>query len=186
MFGFIVGTLCLIGLVKVLRRSHGYGCGGYGHHGQWHGCGPGFGSGGHGTHGMGRRWALRWLFERLETMPGQERAILQALDRLTENRALFRDELRQSRADVARAIEGGLIEDGTLEETFARHDRLVAQVRVSIVEALKQITEVLDERQRKELAAILGRGGLWGMGMGMGGGGPWAPSGGPGPYRGWM
>jgi hypothetical protein len=105
-------------------------------------------------------------------MPGQERAILQALDRLADNRALVQGELKQTRADLAHAIELGLIDDGTLEETFARHDRLLAQLRVSIVEALKTATETLDERQRKELAAILGRGG-WG-------GGPWS-----GPYRTW-
>ena len=152
MFGFIVGTACLIGLIKVLRAGHGWG-GGCGYH-----RGMGYGPGGHhhrgwgAGRGFGRRWALRWLFERLETMPGQERAILQALDCLSESRAMVRDELKQTRIDVARAIESGLIEDATLEETFARHDRALAQLRVSIVEALKTSTEALDERQRRELA----------------------------------
>jgi hypothetical protein len=174
MFGFIVGTICLIALVKVLRAHHawGHGCG-YRRYSRWGGFQEGRGpyGGGFGRH-FGRRWALRWLFERLETMPGQERTILQALDRLSDNRALVHGEMKQTRADLARAIEMGLIDDGTLEETFARHDRLLAQLRVSIVEALKTATETLDERQRKELAAILGRGG-WAEG-------PWS-----GPYRTW-
>jgi hypothetical protein len=105
-------------------------------------------------------------------MPGQERAILQALDRLADNRAVLRDELRRTRADIARAVEIGLVDDSSLDDAFARHDRTLAQLRVSVVEALKTVTETLDERQRKELAAILGRGG-WG-------GGPWS-----GPYRAW-
>jgi hypothetical protein len=101
---------------------------------------------------------LRWLFERLETMPGQERVIVQALERLSENRALVHEELKQTRADVARAVEGGLVDDSTLDETFARHDRLQAQLRVAAVEALKTVTETLDERQRKVLASLLSRG----------------------------
>src|SRR5215475_12529685 len=93
MFGFIIGTVCLIALLKVLRRGYGYG---------WsHGCGP-CGAGYDGSHhgrfggGFGRRWMLRWLFERLETTPGQERVILQAIERLTENRAAIHEELKQS------------------------------------------------------------------------------------------
>ncbi len=171
MFGFVIGTVCLIALAKVLRRTYGHGWG--------HGCGPcgagydgshRFGRHGHGG-GFGRRWMLRWLFERLETMPGQERVILQALDRLSENRTLVRDELRQTRADIARAVEGGLIDDSTLEETFARHDRLQAQLRVVGVEALKTVTEALDERQRKVLADILSRGAAF-FPRGPGWGGP--------------
>jgi hypothetical protein len=119
---------------------------------------------------------LRWLFERLNTMPGQERAILQALDRLAESRSLLHGELKQTRADVARAIESGLVDDATMEETFARHDRALAQLRVSIVEALKTTTETLDERQRRELASIIARGGTWWRG-------DW--SGPSGPYRTW-
>lgn len=148
MFGFIIGTVCLIGLFKVLRRSRGY-------HG---GCGHGFGRGYRG--GGGPRWAFRWLFERLETTPSQERAIVEALDQLRENRRVVAEEARQTRADLAQAVAGGLIDDHTLEETFARHDRLLAQLRVSFVEALKRVTETLDERQRKQAADMLERG-LW-------------------------
>jgi hypothetical protein len=183
MFGFIVGTVCLIALVKVLRRSHGWGggcCGygGYDRYDGWRGQG-GWGGGGFGRGGMRagmHRWVLRGLFERLHTMPGQERAILTALDRLAESRAMLFSELKETRADVARAIESGLVDDATLEETFARHDRALAQLRVSIVEALKTSTEALDERQRRELASIIARGGGWGRR-------DW--SGPSGPYRTW-
>ncbi|MCL2449433.1 MAG: periplasmic heavy metal sensor [Polyangiaceae bacterium] len=159
MFGIIVGTVCLVWLIKVVGCR--YGCGGCGYRS---GCGGPHWGHRHGFRGFGRRWALRWLFERLGTMPGQERAILEALDRLSESRSMLRAELKQTRAEVARAIESGLVDDSTLEETFARHDRALAQLRVSIVEALKTTTETLDERQRRELAAVIARGGLWGRG----------------------
>jgi Spy/CpxP family protein refolding chaperone len=153
MLGFIFGTVCLIGLIKVLRRGRGWhgrwghgGYGGYGHRG--YGGPAGFGGG-------PRRWFLRSFFERLETTPGQEKAIVAALDELRENRRIVRDEAQQTRADLARAVAGGLIDDATLEETFARHDRLLAQLRVSFVEALKKATEALDERQRKQVGDML-------------------------------
>jgi Spy/CpxP family protein refolding chaperone len=114
---------------------------------------------------------MRWLFERLETTPGQEKAIVTALDELRANRAVVREELRQTRGDLGRVLEGGLVDDASLEETFARHDRLLAQLRVSFVEAMRKATEALDERQRRELARML-KGGAW-----FGGGGRWGGDG---------
>jgi Spy/CpxP family protein refolding chaperone len=153
MLGFIIGTVCLIGLIKVLRRGHGapFGHGGYG-------CGHGSLGGGRRAFG-GVRWWLRSVFERLETTPGQEKVVVSALDELRASRTAVREEMRQTRADLAQAVGGGLVDDATLEETFARHDRLLAQVRVSFVETTKKITEALDEGQRKQLARMLeGRG----------------------------
>ena len=163
MLGVIIGTVVAIGIFKAFRRHHGWG-----RHGGC--CGrAGFAEGPfegheHGWHGGGaRRWFLRSLFERLETTPGQEKAILAALDELRENRRVIRDEARQTREDIARVVSGGLVDDGSLEETFHRHDRLAAQLRVSFVEALKKVTETLDEGQRKKVARFL-EGGMprWG------------------------
>jgi Spy/CpxP family protein refolding chaperone len=150
MLGFIFGTVCLIALVKVVRRGHG-----------WRGR--------RGGRGFGGRWLLRSMFERLDTTPGQEKAILGALDQLRENKKSVREELRQTRSDVARAVRGGLVDDSSLEETFARHDRLLAQLRVSLVEAVKQITEALDERQHKQVADMLDGSGSFGCGPRFGG-----------------
>ncbi len=155
MLGLIFGTVCLIGLVKVLRRA-GYGglgyAGGCGHH-----IRPGRGVGGP------RLW-LRSMFERMGTTPGQEKAIMSALDELRSHRSAVRQEAEQTRGDLAQAISSGLIDDATLEETFARHDRLLAQARVSFVESIKKVTEALDERQRAELAKMLQRRGWFGGG----------------------
>ena len=124
MIGFILGAACAVGIAKMLRRRAWYRHFGHG------GYGPGYGSPGgfrgmRGMRGMGGggmrtpgRWALRSVFERLETTPGQERVILAALDELRENRKAVRDEAKQSRVDLAHAVEGGLIEDSTLEEAL--------------------------------------------------------------------
>lgn len=155
MLGFIIGTVCLIGLVKVLRRGRGW-------HGRWGHGGYGYDSYGNGSRGGRRRWLLRRIFERLDTTPGQEKAIVGALDELRENRRVLREEAQQTREDLARVVASGLVDDAALEETFARHDRLLAQLRVSFVEALKKASEALDERQRKQVADLLQRAGRFG------------------------
>jgi hypothetical protein len=183
MIGLFIGAVCAIGLAKMLRRRVWYGRFGYGGH-CGGGCRPvgygyeprgyrdpaderfdfdeqrGYGMGPMAFRHRGARWVLRSLFERLQTTPGQERVMLEAIDEMRSNRKALLEELRQSRADVARAIEGGLIEDSTLEEAFARQDRLLAQLRVGFVEALRKITEALDESQRKQLARQI-EGGLF-------------------------
>ncbi len=155
MIGIIIGAACAAGLFSVARRARRY------HHGTYGGCGydsgprRGFGRGG---------WLVRSLFERLDTTPGQEKAIMGALEELRENRAAVREELDQTRDDFARAVRGGVVDDTALEESFARHDRLLARLRVSLVEAVRKATEALDERQRKMLGDILegrGWGGIW-------------------------
>jgi hypothetical protein len=143
MIGFILGAVAAVGIAKVIRaRRRGMYGHGYGR--------PGF---------LRRRWFLRSLFERLDTTPGQERVIVQAFDELRENRKLLREEFGRTRTDLAQAVAGGIIEDTTLDEAFARHDRLAAQLRVVFVEAMKKVLEVLDEGQRKQVARMLeGRG----------------------------
>ncbi len=168
MLGFILGAVCVVGIAKALRRRrawhHHFGYGGYEAHGPT--CGSAYDRdvGYGGPRGRVGRWALRSFFERLETTPGQERVILAAFDELQENRRALRDEVRQTRADLAHAVAGGLIEDSTLEEAFARHDRLLAQLRVSFTEALKKIVEALEEPQRKQLARWL-EGGFFRRGL---------------------
>jgi hypothetical protein len=164
MIGFIIGAACAVGIARMLRRRAWYGHVGHGGYGYARSCASPMGFRTMGGRGPGR-WALRALFERLETTPGQERVIVAALDELRENRKALRDEAKQTRADLARAIAGGLIEDSTLEEAFARHDRTLAQLRVGFTEALRKVVEALDDDQRKELAGWI-EGGFFRSGWG--------------------
>ena len=77
MSGFIIGLVCLWGLSRVLRGRHGCGPGWRGR--GWHGRGwrgRGWSGGGR----AGRYWMLRRVFEKLDTTPGQEREIREAVD----------------------------------------------------------------------------------------------------------
>jgi len=124
MLAFVIGTVCVIGLINAVRRRRR----------------------------RRGRWGAPSLFERLGTTPAQEEAIRSALAGLREDGQLIRDELRETRSDLARVVRGGLVDDTAFEESFARHDRLLARIRVSVVEAAKRAVEVLDESQRKSLA----------------------------------
>lgn len=152
MFHVVLVAIGLFALVRVLRRvgyMRRFGYAGYGCRGGSHRLG-------------GPRSLLRALLERMGTTPSQEKVILRALEELRGNRSAIVDEAKATRADVASAVSSGLVDDTTLEETFARHDRLVARLRVSFREALKQICETLDERQRQQLTDFLrSRGSSW-------------------------
>jgi len=145
MFHVVLAAIGLFALVRVLRRvgyMRRFGYAGYGCQGGWHRFG-------------GPRSILRSLFERMGTTPSQEKVILRALEELRGNRTAIVEEAKTTRADVATALSSGLVDDTMLDETFARHDRLIARLRVSFTEALKQISETLDERQREQLADFL-------------------------------
>jgi hypothetical protein len=85
MFGFIFGTACLAGLAFVAARGRRRG---------FH------------RHGGGRwgRWGTYWVFERLETTPAQEKAILGVIDSLRQKARDFASSARDARKDVASAF----------------------------------------------------------------------------------
>jgi len=215
MFGFVIGALSLVGLVKVLRAGRGYGrmgaCGGRGWGGGGHGWQSGHGWGGHGwgghhggwgrggwghggghdgrdggweSRGEGRGhggWAhggwsergrnafgLRWVFERLDTTPGQEKVIRQAYDEVRASMNAGRGELDASRREIAAAIRTGNIDETQMGALYARHDEALRTMRTTFFGALAKVTEALDEDQRKTLADMLDR-----QGGGFFGGGPY-------------
>ena len=182
MIGFLIGTACLIGLVKVVRAGrcasgggcgsgwHGRGWGRHGHHGRW----GGGGEGGWARGGWDRGgWALRGLFERLDTTPGQEKVIKQAVDEVFAATSQGRGELEQTRRDIASALRSGVVDETAMGELFARHDEKLREIRKAFVGAIAKVNDALDEDQRKKLADLLERG-LGGAGFGgWRGGGPY-------------
>lgn len=167
MFGFIIGAVCLIGLIKVLRRGrHGGGCGG-----GWrrHGGGCGHRGGGHrgwddrdgdrgGGWGGGPEWFLRAVFERLDATPAQEKVIKGAVDEIREAGRAAKDELKKSRGEVAKAVRGPTINEVFFGELFARQDSAIESVRKAAVGAIAKVHDALDEKQRERLADLIEEG----------------------------
>jgi hypothetical protein len=152
MFGILVGTLCLLGLIAVVRGHryrHGFGYGG--------GCGWGFSPfRGYGVHGMGGpRWMMRSLFVRLDTSPSQEKVILDAVGALRDQAGRLWGEWRQSKSELAEALRGEALDEEKIQGAFARHDGLLAQLRQVALDAVGKVHAVLDPEQRKRLAAML-------------------------------
>jgi Heavy-metal resistance len=205
MLGFLVGTVCLIGLVKVVRRGRRWG---YGHHhhfggGPW-GCGGhrAWRHGGGGWHGgpggwEGRdawndedddfdRWegrgggrgpgffGLRAVFARLDTTPGQEKAIKAAFEELRAKARGVKDDARGMRGDLATALRGESLDAETLGTVASRASGAVDALRDAAIGAVLKVHEVLDERQRAIAADLLESGPRFGRG--------WRGRG--GPYRG--
>ncbi len=173
MLGFLIGTACLIGLIKVLRGGfrRGYG------HGGWSGgscgggsCGGGWGHRGHGGHEgwgdarQGDGWDrggpfwLRGLFERLGTSPAQEKVIRDAVDEMRRSASDLRDEARHTRGDVAKAVRSASFDETVMGELFARHDTHLEKMRKDTVGVIAKVHAVLDDRQREVLAQIIERG----------------------------
>jgi hypothetical protein len=98
---------------------------------------------------------LRGLFERLETTPGQEKVILEAADELHDAASKLKDEMRGTRADVARVVRGPAFDETLLGDVFSRHDSAIESVRKSAVGAIAKVHDALDERQRQRLADLI-------------------------------
>ena len=104
------------------------------------------------------------MFRRLDTSPGQEKVIRNAIEEL---RALSRDyktRARGTRADLAQLIRRGA---PAAEVNTWLSERLgeINQVTPAAAEALGKVHDVLDDRQRETLANLVERGrGFWGHG----------------------
>jgi hypothetical protein len=137
MLGFLFGTVCLIGLVRVLRGR------GFGFRGRFRG--------GH----LGPRGMLRGVFERLDTSPAQEKVMTEAARELFDAALPLRDELRSTRREIAKAMRGPSLDEVAMGELFARHDDVLRDVRKRFVGSLARVHDVLDARQRDALAEAL-------------------------------
>lgn len=156
MSGFLFGTVCLIGLLAVIRRAawarhHGYafayggGCGGrHGGHGRY---GRRGGPASFASEGFTR--AAGEVFKRrLRIDEEQEGIIDHALIDLRSAVKAFADALKESRAGFAGAFRGETVDDAALAATFTRHDDALAHARRDVVSALKQVHAVLTPEQR--------------------------------------
>lgn len=161
MFGFFIGTVCLVLLFAHLRRRHyyaaygpwggddydwphGFGRGGFGRGGFWHG--------GHGFRGGHRRYLARRVLLHLDTTPGQEKAIRNAVETLRSNLMDGRSELSAVRRDVAQAFGGDVFDEQAINAAIAKQEAFVSRARGEIIAAMREVHEALDGRQRRQLA----------------------------------
>jgi hypothetical protein len=137
MFGFFIGTACLIGLFALARhgrRRH------WGHHGH---------------HGHGGRYFFHRVLDRLDTTPGQEKVIRSALHDLRQEAEALRTEVRSTRSDIAAALRAPELDKAVLDRVFTKHDELIEKLRASLVHATDQVHGTLDEQQRRKLADMI-------------------------------
>ncbi len=147
--GILVGTVCLIGLVRVLTRRRW--SGGFHHHGGY-GHGGGYGCGGGGRRGRG---FLFGILGRLDATPSQEKAIMGALDELKDSARELRGTVKETRGDLARTISGPAFDESALNAAGGRLDDASHRMRAAVGSTLGKIHGVLDDRQRKLLADMI-------------------------------
>ncbi len=144
MFGFLFGAACLGGLVAL--AFHGP------RHGHWHGRRWHRGGFGFGRPFQRGRFLLNSLFDRLDTTPGQEKAILAAISELRESAGDVREKLRSSRTEVAEALREEVFEEDRVRAVVDRHAEELVNLGGAGAQALGKIHEALDSEQRKQLA----------------------------------
>ena len=132
MFGFVFGTACLVGLIFVVARGRRRG------HYFAYGRGP-----------------LYAALSRLDATPGQEKAILAAVDEFRETARKGRAVVDGTREAAARAVRGPTFDESGLRGAFLGQDQALAEIREAVIEAGRKIHDVLDERQRKTLAELI-------------------------------
>lgn len=130
------------------RGSHGYG---------W------YGPTGEGLHGHGgrRRWMMRALFRRIDATPAQERAIVAELEKLEDRVHAAKAGVHEARGDLAAAVRGTVLDDAALGAVLGRVDAAVGEVRSAVIDALRAVHGLLDDRQRGQIADLVERRG-WG------------------------
>lgn len=163
MFGFVFGTLCLVGMAGLFA---GPGCGRHrGHHG-FHGGHHGFHGGHHGFHGGhggpwgrgGRHGGRRSRFgraagelfkRRLDIDEDQEDLVDLAMKDLQKAMGSLREALHEGKGEVADAFAREEVDEAVLAATFASQDEAIARFRREAVSALKQLHAVLEPEQRR-------------------------------------
>jgi hypothetical protein len=106
-------------------------------------------------------FALRYLSDRLEATPAQEKVIAQAVDEFRAEVEPLRQEGKKTRADLAAALRKSSIDEVLFGELFARHDEALEKGRKAFIGAAAKIHDALDEKQRERLADIVERGPRW-------------------------
>lgn len=110
------------------------------------------------------------LFSRIDASPAQERAILAEVEKLSDRVHAAKAGVKDARGDLAAALRGPVLDDAALGAVLGRVDAATGEARSAVIDALRGIHGLLDDKQRAQVADLLDHGGGW-----------WG--GGFGPYR---
>jgi hypothetical protein len=145
--------LGILGFAAMRRARH---CHGY--HGHHHS----FGRGWHGHHGR-RDWMLHAALARIDATPAQERVIVGEIEKLRERMYGARTSLKDARGDLSAAVRGPVLDDAALGAVLGRVDASTGEARSAVIDALRNIHAVLDDRQRATVGDLIDRngGGFW-------------------------
>lgn len=158
-----LGILGFAAMRRAHRRCHGY----HGH--GWHGpFGHDYG-GHHGWHGRRSfrgRMMMHALFSRIDASPAQERAIIAEVDKLKDRVRAAKAGVKDARGDLAAALRGPVLDDAALGAVLGRVDSATGEARSAVIDALRGIHGLLDDKQRAQVADLLDHsgGGWWGAG----------------------
>ena len=147
MFGFIIGSACVVGLAMMAGRARRHGFR-HGHH--RHG-------------GFGKR-ALYRLLDRLDTTPGQEKAILAAIDDFRDRAREARGDLRDVRRRVADALRTEHFDEPAFAAIFDEPLRRMSTLRDDMSKTVAGIHETLTPKQREYISGIVESNTRWGFG----------------------
>lgn len=157
-----VGILGFAAMRRARSRCYGhFGYGWYGPFGGGHDDSP---WSGHHHRGFGgghrrRRWMLHAMFHKIDASPAQERAIIAEIEKLQERVHGAKVGVKDARGDLAAALRGPELDDAALGAVLGRVDAATGEARAAVLDALRGIHGVLDDRQRAQVADLLDRGG---------------------------
>jgi hypothetical protein len=97
--------------------------------------------------------------ERIDASPAQERAIIAEVDKLHERLHGAKRSVKEARGDLATAIRGTTLDDAALGAVLGRVDGSTGEVRTAVLEAVRSIHGILDDKQRAQVADLLDQGG---------------------------
>ena len=100
---------------------------------------------------------LHRALDRIDATPAQERVIVGEIEKLQEKLRDTRGSLRDTRGELAAALRGPVLDDAALGAVLGRVDGATGEARAAVLEALRNIHGVLDDKQRGLLADMLER-----------------------------
>jgi Spy/CpxP family protein refolding chaperone len=103
------------------------------------------------------------LLDRLDTTPGQDKAIRSALSDAFARLRDVREPLRELRTELAAAIQHDEFDRGQVDALFTRGEGRLRDARAAVIEAIERIHAALDSEQRKQLGKLLGDSGWSGF-----------------------